>query len=154
MGVVAVGAEEIALAPVPVPGSAAVDPCSPIPVFLPVTLPAEAVGFLEGDGCSAGKMKVVSVLRIVAVQAPTVFFVMSQDDVRMKPRENPAFPVHGHHFVAVGTREDSRREGWGRYFHPLFCESSGKTGRGGIVCFARLSFVLATRDPGEGQGGR
>ncbi len=121
MGVVAVGAEEIALVPVPVPGSAAVDPCSPIPVFLPVTLPAEAVGFLEGDECSAGKMKVVSVLRIVAVQAPTVFLVMPQDDVRMEPRENPAFPVRGRHSVAVGTREDSWREGWGGYLNPLSC---------------------------------
>jgi hypothetical protein len=50
----AVGAKEIALVSVPIPASATVDAGPPVPVFLPMTLPAEAVGLLEEEGLSAG----------------------------------------------------------------------------------------------------
>jgi hypothetical protein len=108
MGVVAVGAEEIALVSVPIPASAAVDACPPIPVFLSVTLPAQAIGLLEKNRRPAGEMELVSVFRIVAVQAPAVFLVMQQHDFRVKPRQISPFPVHGHHAMAVGAWVDPR----------------------------------------------
>jgi hypothetical protein len=55
--VVAVGAKEIALMPVPIPGSAAVDPRPPIPVLLPMALAAKPVGFLERNRFPAGQVE-------------------------------------------------------------------------------------------------
>jgi hypothetical protein len=111
----AVGAEEIALVPVPIPGPAAVDAGPPVSVFLPVALPAKAVGLLEEDGLPAGPVKQVPVVGIVAVQAPTVFFVMPEHDVRVKPRQLSPRWVHRHQAVAIGAGVDPGGEGWGRY---------------------------------------
>jgi len=113
--VMAVGAEEIALVSVPIPASAAVDAGPPVPVFLPVALPAKAVGLLEENGFPAGQVKQIPVVGIVAVQAPTVFFVMPQHDVRVKPTQLSSRWVHGQHCVAIGAGVDPRGKGWGRY---------------------------------------
>jgi hypothetical protein len=116
--VVAVGAKEIALMPVPIPGSAAVDPRPPIPVLLPMALATEPVGLLKGNQLPAGQMQLVPVPGIVAIQAPPVVLVMFQVDLGVE-RQLPASAVGGHHLVAGRAREDPGGEGGRGYLHPL-----------------------------------
>ena len=96
---------------VPIPGSPAMDSSPPIPVLLPVALSAEAIGLFEGDRLPAGQVEKVPVLGIMAVQTPTVFLVVMEHDVRVKPSQLSSNRVHGHHAVAIGARENAEGKG-------------------------------------------
>ena len=108
MRVVAIGTEEVALVPVPITAPAAVHSSSPVPVFLPMTLSTEPIGFLEGNRIPAGQVELIPVLGIVAVQTPPVFLVMLKHDFGMEARQLPSFGVYREHPMAVGTGVNPR----------------------------------------------
>jgi hypothetical protein len=80
----AVGAQQILLAAVPVTCPSAVNSLFPIPQFRPVTLAAEFVGFVEAYQFSACCVEHISIVCIMTVHAPSVFFVVPENDIIMK----------------------------------------------------------------------
>ena len=117
--VVAVGAEEVLLVPVPVPRPAAVDAGLPVPELLPVALAAEPVRLLERDPLAARKVELVAVVRVVAVKAPAVLGVVRQLDVRVEVGQRPARPVRLHRGVTAGAGEDPLGERGRRHLEVL-----------------------------------
>ena len=77
----AMGTEEIPFFPIPFPGPSTVDPGPPVPILLPVALTTKAIGLFEGYRLAAGEMKLVSILCVVAVEAPAVILIMVENDV-------------------------------------------------------------------------
>lgn len=117
-------AEEIGLLSVPFSGATSMNTGSPVPVFLPVALSAEAIGLLEGHRLAAGQVKLVPVLGVMTVQTPPMLLVVAQHDLRVEPRQLPTLRIGGHHFVACGAGVDPGREGGWRDFQLLrsgFC---------------------------------
>jgi hypothetical protein len=95
---------------IPTPGSSAVYPCSPVPVFFPMALPTEPVGFFEGHRSPAGQVENIPVFGIMAVEAPTIFLIVLKSNFGVKTGELPSSAVHRDHVVAVGTGENARGE--------------------------------------------
>jgi hypothetical protein len=58
-------------------------PGSPVTQFLAVALPAKPIRFLKRDRFTASQVECVAVAGVVAVEAPTMCFVMLEDDLRM-----------------------------------------------------------------------
>jgi len=147
----AVSTEEITLVSVPFSGSSAMNSSPPIPVFLPVTLPAQAIGLLEKDGLPAGQVEKVSVLGIVTIQAPTVFLVMMEHDIRVEPRQLPAGGIRGHHSMAVGTRVYAEGKGGRRDLQNLFGEPDGFACNRWVSHAFSPVLTRATRGTGQGE---
>lgn len=134
--------KEIFLLSVPVAGAAAMVARLPPLELLGVALAAQAVGFLEWKQPPVGKVKHVTVLRVMAVKAPTVLLVMLEINRVVKIH----FPRCAVHFiireVAIGTREDAFRK-WRRCHRNEY-----------VVVRGSLSFRRFRKLEGAGNGGR
>ena len=75
------GAKQIKLLAVPLPNPPAMDPELPVPIDIPMALPAEPIGLIERDDFPVQQLEVVSFLRVVAVQAPERTLAVFQVDV-------------------------------------------------------------------------
>ena len=92
----AVSAQQVFLASVPVTGPSAVNALFPIPEFWPMTLAAELVGFLETDQLSTGCMQHISVVGVMTGHAPTVFLIVSEHYIIMEFFQFPALDIDLH----------------------------------------------------------
>jgi len=124
MRIVAVSAQQVGLVAVPVARAASVDPRTPVPQFLAVTLPAEAVGLLERYPLAAGEVEPVAVVGVVAVQAPAVFFVVLELNLGVHVRQNTPGPISFQIPVTLRTGEESLGEWRRRNFETLLLRSS------------------------------
>ena len=71
-------AETIGLFAVPLAGSLAMDAGLPVPEYGAVTLAAEIVRFLERDELTVCQPQLVTVIQVMAVQAPALLFGMGK----------------------------------------------------------------------------
>lgn len=140
------GTKEIGLVAAPGTGPPSVDPRPPVPILLAMALTAKAVGLLESYRSAAGQMQLVPVLLIVAIQAPAILLIVSENDVGVKRRQLSPVGIRRHHAVTRRAREDSCGKGWWRDFHPFLGEGLCLHGRGGLADRLSLGrWAAATR---------
>jgi hypothetical protein len=135
---VAVGTQEVLLLPIPVAGSSAMNACSPIPQLEPMTLAAEFVGFSEIDQFAAGRVQHISIIGIVTIHAPPVFFIVFKDDIFVEFFQLSSLEVDFHVGMTSRTGENILAEGGRRDLdiHLLF--------RGGLLSFfSRAGHLIA-----------
>jgi len=73
--------QQVVLLPVPLARALAVNPSLPISILISVTLAAQPVRLNKGDRLTAGAPEDVAVVRVMAIEAPTVPLVMVKLDV-------------------------------------------------------------------------
>ena len=78
------GAQEVLLLSIPTASSPPVNTRSPISQFGTMTLAAQLIGFFEIDQFPAGRVQHVSIICVMTIHAPSVFFIMFEDDIIMK----------------------------------------------------------------------
>ena len=103
--VVATHAQEVLLLPRPRTGPLAVLTRLPVPQLRTMALAAKPVGLFEVDEPAVGKVQLVAVLRIVAVETPTILLVVLEDDVVAVDRMRCSVDLVGRK-MAAGARED------------------------------------------------
>ncbi len=99
-----VDTQQVLFLSVPATCPLAVNAHFPIPEFWPVTLAAEFVGFLETDQLSAGGMEKIAIVGVMAVHAPSVFFIVFENDVFMEVYQFPALEIDLHICMAHRAR--------------------------------------------------
>ena len=118
MGVVAVGAQEVAFGAVPIAHAAPVDTLPPIAKNGAVALATQAIGLVKPNQSPVGEPQAIAVVGIVAVKTPPVRGAVIEMDVLVKILELPPSGVDLHIPVALGTGVDPLLgERWRR--HPV-----------------------------------
>ena len=108
--------EQVALLPVPMAGSLAVETLFPVPERGSVALAAKPVGFRELDEPSVRQMQKVAILGVVAIEAPTVGLVMTKLDLFVRQRQLTSIAIHlVLRVVAFAAWEDVLAEGGRRH---------------------------------------
>ncbi len=149
MRAVTVHAEQIAFLAVPFACAPAVNPRAPVAIFLAVALAAEPVRFFEGHAFPARQMKEVAIVRIVAVQAPAVFFVVLQHDV-LVVLHHAARAIRLQVRVTEGTGEDALGE-WRRRHVDVMTWTLSRGRRGCLDWRRSLGWRRALRRAGLRQ---
>ena len=109
----AAGAQQIALGPIPVAYTAAMDSLPPIPENRAVALPTQAITFVKTNQRPVCETKPVPIIRIVAVKTPSLFRPMIKHDVVVHILENAAFNIRLHIRMTLRTGKDVFRK-WRR----------------------------------------
>lgn len=110
----AVSAEKVLLLAVPVACPFAVEADFPVAEFVSMALATKPVRFGEGYEFPGNQAQVVTVVKIVTVDAPTLSLGMVEDDVVMHVNKFTSLWVRFHVGMTVGTRENVFGEGWWR----------------------------------------
>jgi hypothetical protein len=137
MRIMAVGTQQVFLAPVPVTCPSAMNALFPIPEFRSVTLATELVGFVETDQLSAGCMQHISVVGVMAIHAPSIFFIVLEYDIVMEFFQFSALEVNFHICMTHCTREKILAQRRGRNLNinllSSFCLLEYCVGGNGLV---------------------
>jgi hypothetical protein len=83
MGIMAMGTQKISLGAIPVSSAAAMNAGAPIAILFAVALAAYPVRFFERHPFTAGQMQNIAIIRIMAIEAPAMRFVVLQNDIAM-----------------------------------------------------------------------
>src|SRR5665647_3549944 len=103
---------------------------APVAQVLAVALTAEEVRLLERDLLRAGQVEPIPVVRVVAVEAPSVLLIVREHDVAVHVGERPAHPVDLQARVAARARENAIGERGRWNLHPLFSGGGAGTRQG------------------------
>jgi len=146
----AMGTQEVLFPPIPVTGSPAVNARFPIPQFGAMTLAAQLIGFSEIDQFAAGRVQHISIVGIMTIHTPPVFFVMLKNDILMEFYQLSSLEVDLHVGMTFRTGKNTLAEGGRRdlNIHLLFlC--------GLLSFFSRVGHLIARymqgkiRQPGK-----
>jgi hypothetical protein len=105
MGIMTMSAQKVFLLPIPVACPSSMDTRSPISQLGAMALAAQLVGFLKINQFTAGRMQHVTIIGIVAVHAPPVFFVMLKINIIVEIFQLPSFGVGFHVGMTLRTWE-------------------------------------------------
>ena len=126
----AVGTEQVLLLTVPKTCSPAVNPRFPIPQLRAMTLTAKLIGFFVIDQIPSSRVEHVSIGIIVAIQAPSVLFIMLEFDVVVEFFQLSSLKISFHVSVTFRAGKDILTKGRRRHLDIL------------LLLFGRLMKVL------------
>jgi len=108
-----VGAEKISsLSANKIARSLPMNTCLPVSIEVTVTLAAESIALREIDQFSVEKPKLIPVLCIVAIEAPSHGFSMMEFDVSVLLFEFSLFPIGLHGGMTIAARKHALRDRW------------------------------------------
>jgi hypothetical protein len=101
------GAQQVTLPSVPVAAALPVHTRPPVAELVPVALPAKLVGFGKINQGSAGQPEFVAIAGIMAIQAPAMLLVVTQNDIGMFFLEHSTVRISFQVLVAFGAGIDA-----------------------------------------------
>ena len=108
------GAEEVGSLPSgKIPRPLSVDPCSPVPVDVPVAFATEPVAFREVNQLPVVKSQFIPISCIVAIKAPSHRLGMMELNIGMFIFQLPFLPVYLHRGMTAATGKHALCY-WGR----------------------------------------
>jgi hypothetical protein len=114
MGIMTLGAQQVLLVSVPVPGAFPVNAGLPVPQFFDVALTTESIGFGKRDDPPGNEAKSVAVIGIVAIETPALSFAVVEDDIGVLIDQLALVQIGFHIGMAGGTGENPLGQyGWG-----------------------------------------